>query len=721
MVSHQTAAVAALGVGLAVMLTWPLALHLQTALPYDLADPLLNTYILAWDADRLRHGLTGLWDAPFFYPYSMTLAWSEHLLGLAVFTAPVQWLTGEPVLAYNLAMLGSFALSGVGMFVLVRHLTGRVDAGLISAVAFAAAPYRIAHGSHLQMLVSGWMPIALWGIHAYFATHSRRALVVSVLAFVLQGLSNGYFLYFTTLAVVVVALGELLSRRGRSGTLDAPVSMNRTVSTLLVAAVSVVLAMLPVAWAYLSMQRETGFTRSIAEMRMFSASVDDYRRSPSQLAHWPGLLVGTSSEHSLFPGAVTALLALVAVSDVVRRPDRTTYSTRPAICKIYAALALVAAWLSMGPDHIGFRLLLTIVPGANGLRVPARLSVVVTLALCVLAGAGAVRVLGFCRSRSTRVILILMLGALIVRDGYAGPMPLRPFDAHQRARGGVDAWMRTQSSGAVLEWPIYSSHAGWERNLPAQIASLRHGRRVVNGYSGTGSALQDFLAGPGRDLRQPDEWVSLSEGLSRIGVRIVVRHDRTESGATGPLPSPGTPSYNDGRISAWALEPVAQLPEANGPLTPLRYGSTFVVKASPRPDRVVDMLDGNRNTRWLSGRAQRGDEVITLTLTPPRVVRELRMAVPVEMANYPRHLRIDVVLSDGQEVALFDGSVLPQVLHALAFKPRDPQMQWELPNQAVREIRLRQLGHTRTWHWQVPELELLAASESEGTQSGKMP
>ena len=70
-----------------MLLTAPVSLA-----PHRLAanegDPLHISWILAWDADRLRHGLQGLWDAPIFYPYPNTLAYSEHLLGIAVLTAP---------------------------------------------------------------------------------------------------------------------------------------------------------------------------------------------------------------------------------------------------------------------------------------------------------------------------------------------------------------------------------------------------------------------------------------------------------------------------------------------------------------------------------------------------------------------------------------------------------------------------------------------------------
>ena len=63
---------------------------------HPFGDPLLNAWTLAWGADRIRHGFSDFWTGLFFYPYPDTIAYSEHLLGIAIFTAPVQWLTGEP-------------------------------------------------------------------------------------------------------------------------------------------------------------------------------------------------------------------------------------------------------------------------------------------------------------------------------------------------------------------------------------------------------------------------------------------------------------------------------------------------------------------------------------------------------------------------------------------------------------------------------------------------
>ena len=96
---------------LAVAATLALVTHLRRALPSDPLDTLLNSWILAWDADHLRHGLAGVWDAPIFYPHTNTLAFSENLFGIAILVAPVYWLTGNAVLKYNVAFILSFAIA----------------------------------------------------------------------------------------------------------------------------------------------------------------------------------------------------------------------------------------------------------------------------------------------------------------------------------------------------------------------------------------------------------------------------------------------------------------------------------------------------------------------------------------------------------------------------------------------------------------------------------
>src|SRR5215471_9310809 len=165
--AREIAAVSAFFALLAVAWTFPLVLRLRTHIAGDAGDPVLVAWMLGWDAHRIRHGFAGIWDAPNFFPYHHTLLYSEHFLGVALFTAPLQWATRNPILVYNLAFLASFVITGCGMYVLARSLTGRRDAAFVAAAVFAFNPFRASHYSHLQLLVAGWLPLSVWALHRY--------------------------------------------------------------------------------------------------------------------------------------------------------------------------------------------------------------------------------------------------------------------------------------------------------------------------------------------------------------------------------------------------------------------------------------------------------------------------------------------------------------------------------------------------------------------------
>ena len=145
---------------LASVLTWPLVLHLPVTF-LSFGDPLIEAWILAWNAHVLRTNPAALWQAPMFYPYPDVLAYHEHLLVLSVIGAPVIWLTDNPVRAHNLLLLLSLALTGWAVYQLARDIAQRHWAAFVSGAAFAFSSYHIGHINHLNLLQTAWLPLSL--------------------------------------------------------------------------------------------------------------------------------------------------------------------------------------------------------------------------------------------------------------------------------------------------------------------------------------------------------------------------------------------------------------------------------------------------------------------------------------------------------------------------------------------------------------------------------
>ena len=180
---------------LALAWLWPVPVWLTTRIAHDLGDPVLNTWILWWNTQAMPF-TERWWNPPFFYPAPNTFALSEHLFGIAVFTAPLHFAGLSPAGAYNVALILSAWLSGYFAFLLGRQLTGSTLAGLIAGMAFGFCPYRVGQLSHLQVVTSQWMPLALYAMHVYLDDRRRRWLALFAIAWVLQAFSNGYFLLF---------------------------------------------------------------------------------------------------------------------------------------------------------------------------------------------------------------------------------------------------------------------------------------------------------------------------------------------------------------------------------------------------------------------------------------------------------------------------------------------------------------------------------------------
>jgi hypothetical protein len=73
----------------ALLWTWPVAANLTTRVASDLGDPLLNIWILWWNAQALPF-TPAWWNPPMMWPMAGAMALSEHLVGLSIVATPLQ-------------------------------------------------------------------------------------------------------------------------------------------------------------------------------------------------------------------------------------------------------------------------------------------------------------------------------------------------------------------------------------------------------------------------------------------------------------------------------------------------------------------------------------------------------------------------------------------------------------------------------------------------------
>jgi len=520
---------------LTVALTWPLALHLDTAVP-DRGDPLLNAWIIEWVCHALTHSPFHLYDAPIYYPGKYPLAYSENMAGIALLVLPFHLAGLSALTTYNLALLLGFAFSAYGAFVLARLVTGNTAGSFLAGVFFAFASFKLAHIQHVQIIWSGWLPLMLAALLYYRrAPGNKRAALVGA-AFLMNGLTNIYWLMFGGFALVVtIVFLRLFSKR------------------LFVSLSIACLLLLPFLIPYAIVAKEYGAGRTTGESRGGSASPVDWLVPSSRNAVY-GPLADPAlhrDERELFPGIVVLFLAVFGLVErraLARREPRRAEarrSTRTTALEIAIACGFILTYLTTVQDRITLGRF-----SFSGPDVPAMLTVILLIVrfrprwersdenVAVLwVVLGFVASLGWNASvhpflfrlftpfRATRTparwAVIAYVGLVVLAAiGYAAVktrwkplllalaiievIPSIKWDHIDPRVAPVYTWLAKERPGVVLELPIIAHGVPYEYILANSV----HRQPIINGASGWETPLHKVLREKEAKLQYDDAFVT---------------------------------------------------------------------------------------------------------------------------------------------------------------------------------------------------------------------
>ena len=324
---------------LACWATWPLARSPATTLPLGAEPaatvPLFNAWTIWWNADRLTHGFKGYWDAPIFFPFAESFAWSEPQ-PMTLLAAPVLWISGSRALAYNGYLWLSLVLNGWFCERLLRRLGVRRLTALAGGAAMLLLP--IIHWQRdVLQLIPVWGLLWAWSGLLAIARRPRWRggveLGLGVGAFCLASLHQGLFL-----AVLMVLAAPALGLRWLRW---------RTWTAMLLAVGLAAALVLPIALPMQRMLEGPVFVRTANNVAQLSATWGDYCGAHGgQWVEW-----GKSAARPhwyLSPGWIKVGLAFIGIAwGLARR--RWRWWTVFLCCVSGAALVL-----SLGPQfHIG--------------------------------------------------------------------------------------------------------------------------------------------------------------------------------------------------------------------------------------------------------------------------------------------------------------------------------------------------------------------------------
>jgi hypothetical protein len=744
---RQHLAVMAAFLVITLVQTWPLVTELGTVLPNDPGDPVLNTWILWWNA-RAVPLTTRWWNGPMFYPASGALTFSENLLGVSVLASPLQWLGATPIVAYNLVFLASTPLCAFCAYLLAWTLTRRAGPSIVAGVMFGFSIVRFAHVAHIQIMWSFWMPLALLGLHRWQTERRTSGLMLFAIGWLGQSLSNGYYFFYFS---ILVGLWIAWFTRWRD--------LRRTLLPPLVAWILAAIVIAPVMLMYRQVHERYQFVRTESEIEVGGADLTEFFR-PSVVPRVFGIGRGARGEHEvslpligiaalaigLIGGArgglvrrwsqgrilsalqlslwlaaiVCALIAIstrtlgnwhfdeigVHVSGIAKMlavtwPALTlgialspaaerAWRERSALA-FYLGATVVVLILAMGPNPRAwgekiwsdgpYSWLMAIVPGIDGIRVPARFTLLAVLCLAIFTA------LLIARLRERR-LLGLVIAAVLLIETWPREMPMATLPERPPA---------ISQDATVIELPF-----GVEQEVPSLYRAMYHQRPTVDGYSGffppSHYAMRLCL------MRKDPECLTTLQRI--VGpVEILVERQADPTGAwqayASQLPDVQTRPGN-AQFAVYRLPGAATMPRTFEDV-PIK-----ALKSTIEPNKLSLAIDHSWRTAWSTGRGQTSGDALTIETEAAPVVGVELWLTPKLQREFPRGLVIETSEDGARWMPAWQGAPESVMFESVIATGLPGARMTFTPRQA-RFVRLTETLTDAGVPWTIVELRVLRA------------
>jgi hypothetical protein len=191
---------------LAVAWTWPLVLHLGTAIPGKPGDNYSFLWMLWWMRHALSTGTDFFHTSYLFFPFGTSLVNHSHtaLPTLVAATA----LGRLPIItAQNVLLLGYVFLNGVVAYVLTWDMVRHRRAAILAGVLFGSSPYLAARLlGHFELMALWVLPAFAWAFRRALERRSGWLAALAGVVLVATAYTTYYYVVYLLLFAVVYAI-----------------------------------------------------------------------------------------------------------------------------------------------------------------------------------------------------------------------------------------------------------------------------------------------------------------------------------------------------------------------------------------------------------------------------------------------------------------------------------------------------------------------------------
>ena len=201
---------------LVCVLTGPENFRAPHALLPDLQDSVLAMALMSWPAQCLQSPECSIADFPIFILNRGALFFTDSLIGIGLIFNSLKLFLGDQ-LSYNLTLLFLSCLNFYSFFLLMRFARIRYFAAFLASTAFAAMPYVLQFGSHIQLYNLFLWPLSL--LLCLKLVESRRpgwlyglSVVLALTFYLSMSIAIKQFSYRLALVIALVGSGGVVFR-----------------------------------------------------------------------------------------------------------------------------------------------------------------------------------------------------------------------------------------------------------------------------------------------------------------------------------------------------------------------------------------------------------------------------------------------------------------------------------------------------------------------------
>jgi hypothetical protein len=424
-------------------------------------DERLVAYILAWGAHALGTRPLDLFAMPINYPAPRQLTGSEHLLSTQILFAPCFWLTGNAVLAANLATFATYPLGAAATYWLAVRIGCDPLVAFAAGLALVLGPGQVPAHLHLLQYPVLFLPLVAGMLTGLRSEPVARRVAGLGLVTVLALFSSYYTCVLTALVAGLWALAELC--RPRAGRLKFVV-----LAGLGLGGAAFLLGVF--SRPYLARPELTSLPPSTHATASTDATV---------------FLAGLYSQTSGVLLRCLAVLGLVGLMS--RAPGARAAARRGLLCSVVGGILMLGPGLTIDGGAVPLPYAAFVDSPLRFFRYPHRFVGVVAFGRALLVAGGL---------QAVRHLLPRRLGTLVVLGATAAIVttraPLiaaRPWDTIEAVRHpiyeAVGRAVTAGGEGSLLELPMRDLAGGrlWTE-ADAMVGQTRHWVPLVGGHTG---------------------------------------------------------------------------------------------------------------------------------------------------------------------------------------------------------------------------------------------